>query len=143
VSGTADEHEGHRGMHLVYAQRRFPKKLRQASARAGMRAGLRPLATGLSRRLSRDSAIAEGASADLRRYCSLKNLAMPPNSRTEIIQPLKDSFTSGHHAAAALTSENPLHIVCGPGGNKAARVFALLAAVHALMNVSRWKNICA
>src|SRR5579864_7980869 len=39
-------------------------------------------------------------------------------SRAEIIQLLKDSFASGHHAAAALTAENSLDIVPGPLGNK-------------------------
>ena len=53
-------------------------------------------------------------------------------SRTEIIQLLKDSFASGHHAAAALTPENSLDMVAGPGGNKVARVFGLtFAVVHA------------
>jgi len=53
-------------------------------------------------------------------------------SRAEIIQLLKDSFASGHHAAAALTPENSLDMVTGPGGNKVPRVFALtFAAVHA------------
>lgn len=53
-------------------------------------------------------------------------------SRAEIIQLLKDSFVSGHHAAAALTTENSLELVSGPGGNKVPRVFALtFAAVHA------------
>ena len=53
-------------------------------------------------------------------------------SRAEIIQLLKDSFVSGHHAAAALTAENSLDMVSGPGGNKVPRVFALtFAAVHA------------
>lgn len=53
-------------------------------------------------------------------------------SRAEIIQLLKDSFASGHHAAAALTAENSLDMVSGPGGNKVPRVFALtFAAVHA------------
>jgi DinB superfamily len=53
-------------------------------------------------------------------------------SRTEIVQLLKDSFASGHHAAAALTPENSLDMVSGPGGNKVPRVFALtFGAVHA------------
>ena len=53
-------------------------------------------------------------------------------SREEIIQLLKDSFASGHHAASALTAENSLDMVSGPGGNKVARVFALtFAAAHA------------
>jgi DinB family protein len=53
-------------------------------------------------------------------------------SRAEIIQLLKDSFASGHHAAAALTPENSLDMVSGPGGNKVPRVFALtFGAVHA------------
>ncbi|HEX4596008.1 MAG TPA: DinB family protein [Bryobacteraceae bacterium] len=53
-------------------------------------------------------------------------------SRAEIIQLLKDSFASGHHAAAALTAENSLDMVAGPGGNKVPRVFALtFAAAHA------------
>jgi len=53
-------------------------------------------------------------------------------SRAEIIQLLKDSFASGHHAAAALTAENSLDMVNGPGGNKVPRVFALtFATVHA------------
>jgi hypothetical protein len=53
-------------------------------------------------------------------------------SRAEIIQLLKDSFVSGHHAAAALTAENSLDMVSGPGGNKVPRVFALtFSAVHA------------
>ena len=52
--------------------------------------------------------------------------------RPEIIQLLKDSFASGHHAAAALTPENSLDMVPGPGGNKVARVFGLtFAVVHA------------
>jgi hypothetical protein len=53
-------------------------------------------------------------------------------SRTEIIQLLKDSFASGHHAAAALTPENSLDLVPGPRGNKVPRVFGLtFAIVHA------------
>jgi hypothetical protein len=53
-------------------------------------------------------------------------------SRAEIIQLLKDSFVSGHHAAAALTADNALDMVAGPGGNKVPRVFGLtFAAVHA------------
>jgi len=53
--------------------------------------------------------------------------------RAEIIQLLKDSFASGHHAAAALTSDNSLDLVNGPGGNKVPRVFALtFGATHAL-----------
>lgn len=53
-------------------------------------------------------------------------------SRAEIIQLLKDSFASGHHAAAALTPENSLDMVPGPGGNKVPRVFGLtFAVVHA------------
>lgn len=54
-------------------------------------------------------------------------------SRAEIIQLLKGSFASGHHAAAALTPENSLDPVPGPlGGNKVPRVFAItFAAVHA------------
>lgn len=53
-------------------------------------------------------------------------------SRAEIVQLLKDSFVSGHHAAAALTAENSLDMVPGPGGNKVPRVFGLtFAAVHA------------
>ena|ERR1700680_696675 len=53
-------------------------------------------------------------------------------SRAEIIQLLKDSFVSGHHAAAALTAENSLDMVPGPGGSKVPRVFALtFGAVHA------------
>ena len=53
-------------------------------------------------------------------------------SRAEIIQLLKDSFASGHHAAAALTPENSLDMVSGPGGNKVPRVFALtFTAIHA------------
>jgi DinB superfamily len=50
-------------------------------------------------------------------------------SRTEIIALLKASFASGHHAAAALTPENSLDIVPGPGGQKAPRVFGLTFAV--------------
>lgn len=50
-------------------------------------------------------------------------------SRTEIIQLLKESFASGHHAAAALTTENSLDLVPGPGGNKVPRVFALTFAI--------------
>jgi DinB superfamily len=50
-------------------------------------------------------------------------------SRTEIIALLKDSFASGHHAAAALTAENSLDMVAGPGGNKVPRVFGLTFAV--------------
>jgi hypothetical protein len=49
-------------------------------------------------------------------------------SRTEIIQLLKDSFASGHHAAAALTPANALDLVPGPGGpggQKVPRVFGL------------------
>ena len=49
--------------------------------------------------------------------------------RAEIIQLLKDSFASGHHAAAALTAENSLDMVPGPGGNKVPRVFGLTFAV--------------
>jgi hypothetical protein len=49
--------------------------------------------------------------------------------RAEIIQLLKDSFASGHHAAAALTVENSLDMVPGPGGNKVPRVFGLTFAV--------------
>jgi hypothetical protein len=53
-------------------------------------------------------------------------------SRAEIIQLLKDSFASGHHAAAALTTENSLDMVPGPAGNKVPRVFGLtFGAVHA------------
>ena len=53
-------------------------------------------------------------------------------SRAEIIQLLKDSFASGHHAAAALTAENSLDMVPGPGGNKVPRVFGLtFGVVHA------------
>lgn len=53
-------------------------------------------------------------------------------SKAEIVQLLKDSFTSGHHAAAALTPENSLDLVPGPRGNKVPRVFGLtFAAVHA------------
>jgi hypothetical protein len=53
-------------------------------------------------------------------------------SRTEIIQLLKDSFASGHHAAAALTPENGLDLVPGPRGAKVPRVFGLtFAIVHA------------
>jgi hypothetical protein len=50
-------------------------------------------------------------------------------ARAEIIQLLKDSFASGHHAAAALTPENSLDLVPGPGGNKVPRVFGLTFAV--------------
>lgn len=50
-------------------------------------------------------------------------------SRTEIIQLLKDSFASGHHAAAALTTENSLDMIPGPGGNKVPRIFGLTFAV--------------
>ena len=40
--------------------------------------------------------------------------------------------TPGHHAAAALTAENSLDMVPGPGGNKVPRLFGLtFAAVHA------------
>jgi hypothetical protein len=46
-------------------------------------------------------------------------------AKAEIVQLLKDSFVSGHHAAAALTPENSLDMVAGPGGNKVPRVFAL------------------
>jgi hypothetical protein len=46
-------------------------------------------------------------------------------SRTEIIALLKASFASGHHAAAALTPENSLDLVSGPGGQKVPRVFGL------------------
>lgn len=49
--------------------------------------------------------------------------------RAEIIQLLKDSFASGHHAAAALTTENSLDMVPGPAGNKVPRVFGLTFAV--------------
>jgi uncharacterized damage-inducible protein DinB len=49
--------------------------------------------------------------------------------RAEIIQLLKDSWASGHHAAAALTPENSLDMVPGPGGAKQARVFELTFAV--------------
>jgi hypothetical protein len=49
--------------------------------------------------------------------------------RAEIIQLLKDSFASGHHAAAALTAENSLDMVPGPAGNKVPRVFGLTFAV--------------
>lgn len=53
-------------------------------------------------------------------------------SKAEIVQLLKDSFVSGHHAAAALTTENSLDMVPGPGGNKVPRVFGLtFATVHA------------
>jgi hypothetical protein len=47
------------------------------------------------------------------------------DSKADIIQLLKDSFASGHHAAAALTPENSLDMVAGPGGQKVPRVFAL------------------
>jgi hypothetical protein len=50
-------------------------------------------------------------------------------SRTEIIALLKASFASGHHAAAALTPENSLDQVSGPGGQKVPRVFGLTFAV--------------
>ncbi len=50
-------------------------------------------------------------------------------SRTEIIALLKASFASGHHAAAALTAENSLDIVPGPGGQKVPRIFGLTFAV--------------
>jgi hypothetical protein len=50
-------------------------------------------------------------------------------ARAEIIQLLKDSWASGHHAAAALTPENSLDMVPGPGGGKQARVFGLTFAV--------------
>lgn len=49
--------------------------------------------------------------------------------RAEIIQLLKASWASGHHAAAALTAENSLDMVSGPGGAKQARVFELTFAV--------------
>src|SRR5258708_2068292 len=50
----------------------------------------------------------------------------------EISQLLKDSFAWGHHAAAALTTENSLDMVSGAGPNKVPRVFALaFAATHA------------
>jgi hypothetical protein len=53
-------------------------------------------------------------------------------AKAEIVQLLKDSFVSGHHAAAALTPENSLDMVPGPGGNKVPRIFGLtFAAVHA------------
>src|SRR5580658_8584679 len=39
-------------------------------------------------------------------------------SRAEIILLLIDSFASGQHAAAALTAENSLDMVAGPGGTK-------------------------
>jgi hypothetical protein len=53
-------------------------------------------------------------------------------SKMEIVQLLKDSFVSGHHAAAALTAENSLDMVPGPSGNKVPRVFGLtFATVHA------------
>lgn len=50
-------------------------------------------------------------------------------ARAEIIQLLKDSFASGHHAAAALTPANSLDLVPGPAGNKVPRVFGLTFAV--------------
>src|SRR5580658_7986436 len=50
-------------------------------------------------------------------------------SRAEIIQLLKDSFASGHHAAAALTPENGLDLVPGPRGAKVPRVFGLTCAI--------------
>jgi hypothetical protein len=50
-------------------------------------------------------------------------------ARAEIIQLLKDSFASGHHAAAALTPANSLDQVSGPGGRKVPRVFGLTFAV--------------
>jgi DinB superfamily len=50
-------------------------------------------------------------------------------SRAEIIQLLKDSWASGHHAAAALTPANSLDMVPGPGGSKQTRVFGLTFAV--------------
>jgi DinB family protein len=46
-------------------------------------------------------------------------------SRAEIIALLKASFASGHHAAAALTPENSLDMVSGPGGQKVPRVFGI------------------
>jgi hypothetical protein len=46
-------------------------------------------------------------------------------AKAEIVQLLKDSFVSGHHAAAALTNENSLDAVPGPGGSKVPRVFGL------------------
>ncbi len=49
--------------------------------------------------------------------------------RAEIIKLLKDSWASGHHAAAALTPENSLDMVAGPGGAKQARVFELTFAI--------------
>ncbi len=49
--------------------------------------------------------------------------------RAQIIQLLKDSFASGHHAAAALTAANSLDIVPGPAGNKVPRVFGLTFAI--------------
>lgn len=49
--------------------------------------------------------------------------------RAEIIQLLKDSFASGHHAAAALTTENSLDMVPGPAGNKVPRIFGITFAV--------------
>jgi hypothetical protein len=49
--------------------------------------------------------------------------------RAQIIQLLKDSFASGHHAAAALTTENSLDMVSGPGGQKVPRVFGLTFAI--------------
>jgi hypothetical protein len=53
-------------------------------------------------------------------------------SKAEIVQLLKDSFMSGHHAAAALTTENSLDIVTGPAGNKVPRIFGLtFGAIHA------------
>ena len=49
--------------------------------------------------------------------------------RADIIKLLKDSFASGHHAAAALTTENSLDMVPGPGGAKVPRVFGLTFAI--------------
>ncbi len=53
-------------------------------------------------------------------------------AKADLVKLLKDSFTSGHHAAAALTTENSLDMVPGPGGNKVPRIFGLtFGAVHA------------
>ncbi len=49
--------------------------------------------------------------------------------RAQIIQLLKDSFASGHHAAAALTAANSLDMVPGPAGNKVPRVFGITFGV--------------
>lgn len=50
-------------------------------------------------------------------------------AKADIVQLLKDSFVSGHHAAAALTNENSLDMVSGPGGGKVPRVYELTFAI--------------